>query len=300
MLYNCPFCYHENANLYRGNQKLRGGGYADIFICSECGTLFPHPRMNESESGDYCSTLECNEKIFSSNPTKIINQGVLHHLKKYILPRDDDLNMKAFIESHMEITGNALDIGAFTGRFVYFLKSLGFNAYGLEKNEEASKFARQHDLNVILASFPENIPKDLLQMKFSLISVMEVIYYFVDLKKSLAKINDMLIPGGFILIKCHQGKSRYYNNYKNSFFKRYGDYVQGIPTMNSLRYCLGRSGFEIGGKIMGATHFTFTSKKNKILKAIGGVLSKIYDKLHVETADHLIILAKKRFEVKNV
>ena len=82
--------------------------------------------------------------------------------------------------------------------------------------------------------------------------------------------------------------------------KRYGDYVQGIPTMNSLRYCLGRSGFEIGGKIMGATHFTFTSKKNKILKAIGGVLSKIYDKLHVETADHLIILAKKRFEVKNV
>lgn len=299
MLYDCPFCHHENATLYKNDQELRDGELSDIFRCSECQALYPFPRMDENEIEEFHSKLYIKENYSQSEPTMAINQRNLF-CRKLISPRGSDLNIMDLIRYNMEPKGNALDIGAFTGRFVYILKSLGFNAYGLEKDKGASAFATEKGLDVFLSSFPENISAELSQMRFALISVMETIYYFNDLKKSLTKINQMLLPGGFLLVKCHQGKSKYYKGDKNSYFKRYGDNVQGIPTLTSMKYWLQKTGFEVHYNIVGTSPRSFLldninvpSFLCKTLNKIGNICSKIQDSLNTENADQLIVLARK-------
>ncbi len=299
MLHNCPFCHHENSTLYKNDEELREGVFCDIFECKECKTFYPCPRMDENEIEAFHSRLYTHEKYSQSDPTKPVSQRNIF-FKKLISPIGSDRNIMDFIRRSMDTKGNALDIGAFTGRFVYILKSLGFNAYGLEKDKGASAFAAEKGLDVFVSSFPDNISAELSQIGFSLITVMETIYYFSDLKKSLTKINDMLHPGGFLLIKCHQGKSKYYKGDKNSYFKRYGDYVQGIPTLASIRYWLQETGFEVQHKVIGTSPRVFLlddvkipSFLYKILNRIGSLHSKINDSLHTENADQLIVLAKK-------
>lgn len=299
MLYDCPFCHHEDATLYKNDQELRGGELSDIFRCSECQALYPFPRMDENEIEEFHSKLYIKENYSQSEPTMAINQRNLF-CRKLISPRGSDLNIMDLIRKNIEPKGDALDIGAFTGRFVYILKLLGYNAYGLEKDKGASAFAVEKGLDVFLSSFPENISIELSRMRFTLISVMETIYYFSDLKKSLTRINQMLLPGGFLLVKCHQGKSKYYKGDKNSYFKRYGDNVQGIPTLTSIKYWLQKTGFEVHYNIVGTSPRSFLldninvpSFLCKILSKIGNICSKIQDSLNTENADQLIVLARK-------
>jgi hypothetical protein len=295
MRFDCPFCQHEDAGVYRRGQETGDGAKIDIYICNECGLLYPRPRMEEFETAVYISKLHTNQEDFKfDGPTVAGKRTILQKLKKYLRPE-----------------GNALDIGTFTGDFCYTLKSFGFNAYGLEPQERASEFARENGLQVYTGSFPDNIPHDLLQMRYNLISAMETLYYFVDLRKGLNQVNAMLEDEKFLLIKCHQGKSIYYNDPKNSYFKRYGDHVQGIPTLNSLRYCLNKTGLEIM-YIYGETSSNLHpvsldklykgGKLKKVFNIFQAVLTRVYNSaiLETETADRLIILAKKRGELKGV
>lgn len=129
---------------------------------------------------------------------------------------------------------------------------------------------------------------------------MECIYYLGDLKYSLHKINHMLSDDGFVLIKCHQGYSRYYDD--NSYFSRYGDSVQGIPSLSSLDYCLKKTGFEIV-KTMGECCspdllppilrlHTFSLLRRGVAKLYQSIMLNL-TLADIQRADRLVILAKK-------
>lgn len=210
-----------------------------------------------------------------------------------------DKFISKLLRKWMQPEGKALDIGAFIGRFCSTLDSAGFEAYGLEPQENAAHFAKEKGLRVFYGAFTENIPDELLKIKFGLISMMESIYYIVDLRKGLLKVNEMLKEGGFFLIQCHQGKSHYYNTSKgNSFFKRYGDYIQGIPTYDSVKYCLNNTGFTLVQVEALPIDFVKILYKGvrfkRLFSPAGTALNKIYVLTSdIQTADKLIILAKK-------
>jgi SAM-dependent methyltransferase len=286
-LNECPFCHHEHAKLFKDNQSFRfRQGSDDIYRCNDCGLLYPRHRMELNEIQEYLNNMYTNQPGFSFSDPIGISKGETKYWK--------------FLTRWVMSGGNALDIGTFNGSFCHTLGSLGFRAYGLEPQIEAVKYARKHGLNVYPGSFPDNIPAELNQKRFVLISLMECIYYLEDLKHSLQIINQMLTDDGCVLIKCHQGYSKYYND--NSYFSRYGDYVQGIPSLSSLDYCLKKTGFEIV-KIMGEyspdllPHFLrFPS-----VPLLWIVVTKLYQLfmlnwtlLGIHRADRLIILAKKR------
>jgi|TARA_B100002003_G_scaffold233971_1_gene247357 SAM-dependent methyltransferase len=305
MLFDCPFCHHQHASLYRQDQEYRSGGFGTIYTCTECGVLYPRPRLDKSEVLDCLSKVDTNQITSQfDDPTIPIKKGklfsLLERLPRSLVHRND---ITLLLRKWIKPKGNALDIGAFTGRFCYLLKTVGFRAYGLEPQEKASRFAREKGLDVFTGNFPDNISPELLNIKFTLISLQESNYYFVNLKKSLLEINDMLVPDGFLLIKCHQGKSRYYKN-GNSLFKRFGDNVQGIPTLNSMRYCLKSTGFEIV-QIVGlpvSVNLSFLDKYicskylvtglKKMVNLIQGLTM-----FNINNADRFIVLAKKREEI---
>jgi SAM-dependent methyltransferase len=232
MLNDCPFCHHSKAILFKSNQRTKNGSAKNIYKCDECGILYPRPRLGYQESVE----------AFSGQDT---NNRDLFNGKDPLSPVHKDDYVVKLLRKYTPLKGDALDIGAFDGRFCYILESIGYKSYGIETQENVAKYARQKGLRVFTGAFPQAIPEDLAKLKFDLITVMEALYYFIDLRESLFKIGDMIKDDGFLLVKCHQGNSRYYD--KNSYFFRYGDAVQGIPTVSSLKYCLEKSGFRIAG-----------------------------------------------------
>ena len=266
MLSGCPFCHHSESSPYRERQQLRKGSFGNILRCHECGTLYPQMRMDEKETKN--SPLQTDQY----NPDSLL-------LEDPRIEFSPNSWIVTFL-NEVEKQGRSLDIGTWTGRNTYFFKALGFDSYGLEPQKKAAAFGRGKGLKVLRGSFPDNVPPKLLSHKYHLIAMFEMIYYLQDLKKSLLKVKQMLEDDGVLFILAHQGYSKYYDyDYQNSYFSRYGDYVQGIPTLSSLQYCLDKAGF-------------------KVIKSAGITEESVQKKLNcttvtMESADRLFILAGK-------
>ena len=265
MLSGCPFCHHSVSSPYREKQAQREGGYCNILKCNECGLLYPQTRMDEKESKSYLAHSDA-----------MYNPGLLV-LEE---PRGEftDANFIVQLLADVEKTGRSLDIGTWSGKYTYIFQALGFDSYGLEPQKQAAEFARTKGLKVLHGSFPDHVPQKLLSHKYHLIAMLETIYYLKDVKKSLLKVKTLLNDNGVLLIQCHQGYSNYYDSH-HSYFTRYGDNVQGIPTLSSLRYCLDKSGFQIV-KCAGGPQHSLPTQLN----------STIVD---MESADRLYIVARK-------
>lgn len=285
MISDCPFCHHKRFQIYRKNQLMKNGANRDIVICRECGLLYPALRMEEQDIHEYLVKIYTNQAGTSYSDPAATTKNEIRYWD--------------FLKRRIKTGGCALDIGAFNGWFCHILGLLGFRAYGLEPQAEVVKFARGEGFDVYLGSFPDNIPEELRNTKYVLISLMESIYYLQDLKDSMLKIYDMLIDDGYLLIKCHQGRSRYYEN--NSFFSRYSDYVQGIPTLQSMQFILNNSGFKII-QIMGDCspellpsfiRFSAASLLSRIVPKLYNLVLLNWTLLDINKADRLIILARK-------
>ena len=263
MLKGCPFCHHSDSVVYRTRQELRRGGSCNLLKCNECGLLYPQQRMDELETKEYLFSLFTNQDDY-----------------QYDEPRVEITENRVPVKliSPIEKRGRSLDIGTFNGKYTYIWEALGFDSYGLEPQDKAAEFAKTRGLKVFCGSFPDAIPSELLEEKFSLISMLEMVCYIHDLKAGLLKAKELLDDDGLLLIQCHQGYSRYYDS-NNSYFSRYGDNVQGIPSLGSLLYCLSKSGFDVV-KYAGFVDTDFEKKLH-------------YKVLNMDNADRLVLLAKK-------
>lgn len=235
MLVGCPFCHHAQATCYRENQPLRigRGECRTIMRCDDCGLLYPDRRLGFSESIEYIAQHNLGP------------DGVKETLQEPCVGFTGNNPVVRLLED-VEKKGRSLDIGTWCGRYTYLYQALGFDSYGLEPHKEAASFARSKGLQVSQGAFPDDAPRTVLSGKYKLISMIDMMYYLHDLKKSFLKVRKMLKDDGAFLIACHQGYSPYYDESQgHSYFSRYGDYVQGIPTLNALQCCLERSGFNI-------------------------------------------------------
>ncbi|MDD5136437.1 MAG: class I SAM-dependent methyltransferase [Candidatus Omnitrophica bacterium] len=282
---NCPFCQNSDVYIYKRDQKARSGDSRSIYKCRKCSALYPYPKFNKAESSKHLLSISTNQDGYKfDDPTRAVS-----HRNPLV----------KILRKCTKCRGTALDIGTFDGRFCFILGTVGFRAYGVEPQKNAVEFARKHGLEVFQGSFPEAVPEEVCGRKYDLISLMEILCYVDNIEKTLRMINGMLNDDGCLLIKNHQGYSRYYDS--NSYFSRYGDYIQCILTIESLRYYLNLTGFKIV-KITGETSTDLLPLgMGRIRNAfLGKVVNKIYNftmlehtLLDIKRADRLIITAKK-------
>tara|TARA_B110001450_G_scaffold256377_1_gene286628 strand:- start:3344 stop:3985 length:642 start_codon:yes stop_codon:yes gene_type:complete len=188
-----------------------------------------------------------------------------------------------------------------SGGFVYNLKSIGFNAYGIEPQNNAVSYAQKEGLNVFSGMFPDDISDNVPKDGYVLISFLQSIYYTTNLKKIFENASEMLSEGGYLLIQNICRSSAYYDDKGVSFFERYNDYVQVIPTYASIQYWLTHSGFEIEYMnelpVLGINkHFKYEGKYLKVFHKYFGVFLDFFHKLlfrNLASADKLIIIAKQ-------
>lgn len=282
----CTFC-ELDGELYAKNHRLRNGEFNDIYQCKECRSFYPKKRKSFKEIPDYLSTQDTNKAEFNSSDKQTELQK-----NNYVI---------RMLNDHIKVKGTALDVGAYIGGFVDNLKSIGFCAYGIEPQNNAISYAQKEGLNVFPGMFPDDIPENIPMDGYSLISFLESIYYSTNLKKTFGKVSQMLSEDGYLLIQSICGSSSHYDDKSVSYFERYNDYVQVIPTFESIQYWLIHSGFEI--KYMEELptfsinkHFKYEGKYLKVFHVYFGLFLNFFHKLlfgNITSADKLIIIAKK-------
>jgi len=211
---------------------------------------------------------------------------------------EKDYYVGRVIKKYYNNGDNSLDIGAHIGGFVHNMKKIGYDACGIDIYKNAVDFAKNMDQKVYESDFTNDLPIIISKNQFSLISFMETIYYFNDPEKVLLKTKDLLKENGILLIQTINGLSKYFNN--NTFFSRYGDNVQFMPTYHSIKHWLRYLNFNIlEVRALPRYNINQLLKYNKLnqylVKNIGLFLNSLdlANRMPIELSDKLIIIAQK-------
>lgn len=107
--------------------------------------------------------------------------------------------------------GRSLDIGCSTGLFPFLLAERGFAAEGIELNPATAEFGRR-EFGVTIRNQPLETA-DYAPGSFRLVSMTDVLEHSLNPATTLARVHNILEPGGFVLITfpdIQSVESRYY------------------------------------------------------------------------------------------
>jgi ubiquinone/menaquinone biosynthesis C-methylase UbiE len=141
-----------------------------------------------------------------------------------------------------------LDAGCGEGKFICFLKSMGYQVSGFDISATAINAAKETnpDIEFKIASLEEKIPFP--DNKFTGVWCSEVLEHLLDVHGALTEINRVLIEGGlFVLTVPYHGIIKNLAIALHAYEAHYNPYISHIRfyTKRSLRDCLSRAGFSI-------------------------------------------------------
>lgn len=110
--------------------------------------------------------------------------------------------------------GSLLDIGAGTGEFGKYAKNQGWEVYGVEPNENARNLSGKKGV-----SLKENID-DFYGEQFDVVTLWHVLEHLPNLEGSIKKIEELVKPGGVLIIAVPNFRSFDAKHYK-SFWAAY-------------------------------------------------------------------------------
>lgn len=225
-------------------------GTFNIFKCKECGLMFLNPQPSPDElfkhyTSSYSVLSDSKEivdmrKIFSlletlyhySNISKAFKLG-----KVILFPLKPFLRTTKVVEN-----GNFLDVGCGIGYFLFIMKYLGMNSYGVEPGNFDKKFSEDYNLKIFQGN--------LLEAKFNndffdVITINHVLEHVNNPAETMMELYRILNKGGYLVIGVPITNSL--------AFKVFGKYWAQIDTprhlflfsTNNLKKYAENAGFEV-------------------------------------------------------
>jgi 2-polyprenyl-3-methyl-5-hydroxy-6-metoxy-1,4-benzoquinol methylase len=217
----CPNCDSEDCVLHFRNvpMRVRPDILRDVWCCKSCGSIVPGHIEIDASREDLNSILHEDylDKKIPQNVTKFPNKFVIDKVIKLL---NTDLQLAT------------LDIGSGRGNNIAIFSKLGFDSIGLEEVPEYVKLQRESGFTCYQGVFPNSIPQEIEEKKYSVITVFETIYYFESLRNVFSWAADHLNVGGLLVIKTVNGTSPVLD--ENNFFARFGDTIKGLPQKRTL------------------------------------------------------------------
>lgn len=180
----CKICDSTDLNdLYNINKFT-------ISKCLECDFIFVKNILSEKQLDLYYSDEQSNDPddpIYADE----INQDNLNYYYKKLL----------YLLSKLKFNnGNLLDIGCNRGQFLNLAKDK-FDVYGIERAKAAYLIAQRNFGKKIFTGTLKDYP--LKKEFFNVITLMDVFDHLINPITELKKIEQMLVPGGVVIIKIH-------------------------------------------------------------------------------------------------
>jgi len=194
---NCIVCGAKTpVPLYSGFDRLFGiEGEFKVVTCSNCGFVYSNPRLPEREMEkfypeQYYSFQEWTEEVG-------FFRAFYRKMKWKSLSRFNMTRMSSV--PRFIISGRIMDFGCGSGGILGILKKIGWETYGIEKNEEAVKYARSKGLEVFAEDLKFiNFPDE----HFDVIRMHSVVEHLYDAPQILGEIHRILKKDGSLLLIC--------------------------------------------------------------------------------------------------
>jgi SAM-dependent methyltransferase len=187
----CPICHGDAARhaLTCRDHTVSGESF-DIVECRGCGFRFTNPRPHPDalgryyESEDYTPHQDQGQDLLDT-----VYRGVRHYTlwwkRRLITNLVDDP------------PGRLLDFGCGTGEFLARCQSQGWDARGLDPDEEARTVAaRKHGLSVESPDRLHDLPAD----HFDVITLWHVLEHVPDLDDTIEALRRTLAPTGTLVV----------------------------------------------------------------------------------------------------
>ncbi len=218
----CEVCgSNKHRFLFEGRDRIFGlPGVFGLVQCEECGLIFINPQpegreLKEYYPKTYYATRPSHYREYSWLRKRVLEDhfGYRQHRdsskvtcffeKMALLPfRLRYRNSIPFIEQ-----GRLLDVGCGNGTELYKLKSMGWEVYGVEVDEEASSRAKSKGLDVFTGElFEAKYPAHF----FHVVRMSFVLEHLPNPKETLLEIKRILLPQGRIYISIQNARSLNY------------------------------------------------------------------------------------------
>lgn len=258
----CNLCGSDDSIiLFTGKDRLhKKTGLFNVVRCRKCGLIYTNPRPNKKlisqyYPSEYWSFREVKKESIAIEAFLKIDHALINAIcYKMSIPFKSD--------------GKILDIGVGTGKYLYSMKKLGWQAYGVEISDLAAKYAREElGLNVFTgtveeASFPNGF--------FDGITMHQVLEHVADPTATLLEINRILKDDGLLAISVPDAGS-----FEARIFKKYCQSYWDIPrhfyhfSPKTLKALLEKTGFGVikikhdphPGGILGSLRYVFDDIK---------------------------------------
>ncbi len=189
----CPWCGAETWQvIYKTN--------CNVNKCSNCGFVFADKILNNKGRykywNNYCQNV---------------------HLANIELNRKREKMYKLdaeFIDGFMlDKKKEVLDIGCSKGEFLDVFKSMGYECFGIEYDDNAAKDAKKK-----YKVWNGDLEKIEIDRKFNLVTIRGTIQYFINPKKYFDKISNLVADNGIIYISSSpNSESLCFNLFKDKF-----------------------------------------------------------------------------------
>lgn len=173
----------------------------DLLLDSKRDLLITSPQPKAEDLAKY---YKSDAYISHTDSKETFVASLYQNVKKYSLA----LKLRLILTLNGS-PGSLLDIGAGTGDFLKLAKDNGWDVKGVEPNDGASNLARKKNLEIY-----ENI--DMLSGKtFDVVTLWHVLEHLPDLEIITQKIEDLIKPGGTLIVAVPNFKSYDAKHYKN-------------------------------------------------------------------------------------
>jgi 2-polyprenyl-3-methyl-5-hydroxy-6-metoxy-1,4-benzoquinol methylase/predicted RNA-binding Zn-ribbon protein involved in translation (DUF1610 family) len=125
-------------------------------------------------------------------------------------------------KKNTEVPHRLLDIGCAYGPFLQAAKDDGFEAFGIDPSKDAVTYVTDTlKISAVQGFFPDiNLPQEILQDGFDVISLWYVIEHFEDVQSALKKISSWLKPGGVLAFSTPSGMGISARRNRNTFLEQ--------------------------------------------------------------------------------
>ena len=232
----CPVCNSNSIGPYiECKDYLVSGELFPIYRCPECQLEFTQYHPGEQESGKYYESVDY---IPHSDAIKSFTGKIYYTVRKFMLLKKKNLVIKYTGKR----TGTILDFGSGTGHFAITMKKAGWDATGIEPDNDAREYSLKNF--GIKAMRPEEM-KILPSFSFDCITLWHVLEHLHNPFQSLSEIKRLLRPNGILIIATPNNMSFDSIHYRH-LWAAY-DAPRHLWHFNpvSFSYLAGKAGFEI-------------------------------------------------------
>lgn len=219
---NCPLCKSEALT------RVFIKGNTPYFKCCNCKFKFSVADNNPN----FDNALETYESSYLDYfKVKIHDEKNYNIIFNWISKYNERKNFRI------------LDIGCGSGKFVRFLRNLGYDAYGLEPSSvlyqtflEGESYFYNFTTQEFLANQPDR--------KFDIVTLFDVLEHIKNPNSIIRDISNLLIPKSYIFISTPNANSlfakilnkrwHYFNKYHFSYFSP--STIKLLAKMNDLKY----------------------------------------------------------------